>query len=204
MAKPNNVFVPQIAVLLTGFAYDMALSQQVSQKNQFTQHPIEDTDRSFLMDHNRERPVTMKLEVRVTSNPKTGPEGMFRAPLFLEALTRIKALQAVSPTAFIPIFDGSRVYRNMAFETIDMRRNNDVADVFLFSIGLHEFRFARRPRQTRQRSLMDASDGPLDTSGNRIVSQADRPIIESTQVRSTPRTGNVPPFFNVDQMGTAF
>ncbi len=198
MAKTNNVFVPQIAVLLVGVSYDMALSQQVSHKNQFTQHPIEDPTRSFLMDHNRERPITMRLEVRVTSNPKSGPSGFWRAPVFLEALNRIKALQAVSPDAFIPIFDGSRIYRNMAFETIDMKRDNNVADTFLFTIGLHEFRFARRPRQSARQSSFEGSDGPRNTSGRRIVAETDRPIIESTQVRSSPRTGPVPDLYTTD------
>jgi hypothetical protein len=85
------------------------------------------------------------------------------------------------------VYTGLRIYRNMGIENLVFRRSPDTPNVLEVDITLVEFRFARPPRAEANAYLIDANDGPRNTANAELVTDADRPIVESTRIRATPR-----------------
>lgn len=187
-------FVPQIGHLTSrgGLDYDLAMSEEVTHENEHTQHPIEDPQRSFIYDHNRELPTTINLSLLVSTNPLVAggampTSGVDRLTQFQDALTAMRAAQSVDTSAYFDVYTGLRVYHNMGFSSLTFRRTPEEPNVLEVSMTLTEFRFARPPRNEEQAYLMDANDAPRNQANAELVTPVDRPIIEATRSRNSPR-----------------
>lgn len=192
MTATVALFIPFIGNLFLGLDWDMGLAEDASHDNEITEHPIEDPRRSFVMDYNREKPVTLDLSISVSTNPTLADLGILgpaRLTLLYENLLSLKAQQSVDPSAFLDVFTGVRVHRNMAIQAVKMSRSEEQPNEAKFDISLREIRMARSPSETNRSYLMDANNGPVSNDADLLVSSSDRPIVEATNVRRGTRLG---------------
>lgn len=60
-------YVPQIDSLLAGMHYEMALAEELTFANDLAQYPLEDPQRSSLVDHFQEQPLEINLTISVST-----------------------------------------------------------------------------------------------------------------------------------------
>lgn len=182
------LYIPQFADLMIGLDYDLAEREHASHSNDFTTHPIEDPQQSFLIDHNREAPTELSLTMIVSaSSCGDGVQGVERINSLIDSLLTLRARQATSVDSFTTIYTGLRVYENMAIRTLDFLRDENTPNTMTIDIELIEFRFAMSPRMTSESFRMQANNGQRDTRNQPLVMTADRPTVEATRVRREPR-----------------
>ena len=184
-------FVPEIEGLLQGTHYDIATSLTESHSNEFTTHPIEDPKRSFLMDHTREAPAELSLTIEVSTMPamgknETATDGIDRISSLYDALMAKRAAQSVDTSAFLTVYTGTRVFRNMAIKSLTVTRDPATPNVEVIDLQLLEFRFALSPGEKESSYIMDANHGARDAKNRLLVLPAYRPLVEGTIKRGTP------------------
>lgn len=189
------LFIPQFGELLQGTNYEMAESERATHTNDFTTHPIEDPERSFLIDHNREAPTELSISLVVSSVPTAAGvrAGVDRINQLIDDLLAMRARQSVSVDAFVKVYTGLRVYDNMAIRSLEFIRDPETPTTVSVAIELYEFRFARSPRQSSAEYLMKANNGVRDEMAKPLVLAYDRPIVEANSVRRSPRVLSVLP-----------
>lgn len=187
-------FVPEIEGLLQGTHFDIATSLSESHSNEFTTHPIEDPKRSFLMDHTREAPAELSLTIEVSTTPAivaigdapVASSGMERISTLYDALMAKRAAQSVDTSAFLSVYTGTRVFRNMAIKSITVTRDPATPNVEVIDLQLQEFRFAAVPGEKEVAYIMDANHGARDERNQLLVLPKYRPLAEGTIKRGTP------------------
>lgn len=184
-------YVPAFADLVQGVDYEIVTDLAVEYSNSFTEHPIEDPQNSFIFDHNRENPLSLNLSITVFSencNQGVDDRGADHIARFYQRLLELKRLQSVDATEAITVVTGIRSFTNMIITNIIERRESNSPSASLFDIELVQFRFARFPRRSEVGALHLASDGPFSFTSDRLVTEADRPIIEQTSLRQSVRS----------------
>ena len=187
MAEGLHLFIPELAGMLYGFDWDMSISERTSYQNQFTEHAIEDPQRSFLIDHNREKPVELKINMQVSANPACQEGGSQRVIFFYEKLLEKRAKQSVSTDEFFDVYTGLKVHENMGIKSVIMNRSADYPNLAQFEITLYQFRFAQSPALIQNEYILGASKGRKNNKNKTLVSESDRMICEGTQFRNNPR-----------------
>lgn len=181
------LFVPEFARLLIGLDYDMALEDRAVHESTFTKFPIEDPQRSFLMDHVQEAPTELKFKIVVSSQPTTGPTGTYRMSAFYERLLWMKSRQAVSVDNYLTVYTGIKLHQNMAIKSVRMSRDNKTANQAVFDITVIETRFATYPTLTSTSYLMLANDGAFNGAASILVTAASSMITQALRVKQRPR-----------------
>lgn len=190
MGIEQTLFIPEFAGLLVGVDYDMALSDRADHENTHAENPIEDPERSFLMDHNREKPTRLQFKLQVSTQPadasreSDGPERLGR---LYDELLYVKKRQTVALDAFLTVYTGVRTYSNMAIRTLRWHRTQENGNQGSFDISLVEFRFAMAPTLQDRTYLMYANTGTLNVRAKPVVSPSDALQTQATRVRQRPQ-----------------
>lgn len=192
-------YIPRIGTLLQGFDYDMAVRESATHANELTRHPIEDPERSFIYDHNREEPAMLDISIVVSTVPLTGGqtigsenEGVLRMMRLQDKILSERAAQSVSTSGYLDVYTGLRRYLNMAIEQVTFDRDEATPNTMTIELSLVEMRFARPPRTSDKEYLMDANDGPRNVANASLVEAGDRPIVEGVSRRQAPRIATLP------------
>jgi len=185
------LLVPTIANLQKGLNYDFVGGLEVNYENEVAQEPIEDPERSYSSDHNREMPTTLRIDLEVSAFGHTAfdqeKDGAQRIDALEAALLNLRAMQAVSPTAYFDVFSGTRIHRNCQILRMRVTRDNDNISVARISLSLREQRFSLTPRLSPIKYLLDANKGATSEQNGQLVTEQDRMITEATLIRRAAR-----------------
>lgn len=188
MAIP--LLVPQIANLQKGLHYDFVGDIESEYSNEAAQEPIEDPQRSYSSDHNRELPTIIRVNLEVAAySVKGNPEndGPQRISSFIAALRNLRTQQAVSTDAYFDVFSGVTIHQNCRISRMAVKRTDDEISVAKISLTLVETRFSISPRLSPIKYLLEANDGPVGQTNGRLVSNSDRMITEGIMIRRSAR-----------------
>lgn len=184
-------YVPQFHDLKQGIDYEIVANLSAIYQNSFTAHPIELTENSYVMDHNREEPLELSLTISVSSencNTNEQDRGVQHIARFYERLLQLRRLQSVDPTEAIEVITGIRSYKNMVIVDLEERRDQETPTRSTFDLRLVQFRYARFPRRGDNPVYFLAEEGPFSIASQRLVEEADRPIIEQDVFRQSIRS----------------
>lgn len=195
MSVQTVALIPALGVLFEGLVWDITTKQDDEIASDVSQEPIEDPDRSYLIDFNQDTAAKLNLTIEVSANScgtasnfigsKLGVIGttaqLAKLNACYDALLILKRRQTTKPDALIDVYTGSHFFRNMAITRIGSSRDAEHPNVLIIDLELMEFRFAQAPKVPSTKAPLKASSSATDSANQRVSSEADRAILEATK-----------------------
>jgi hypothetical protein len=195
MAVQTVAMIPALGVLFEGLVWDITTRQDDEISSDISQEPIEDPNRSYLIDFNQDTAAKLNLTIEVSANSCGTASNFVGSALGVigtaaqlaklnacyDALLVLKRRQTTKPDALIDVYTGSHFFRNMAIIRIGSSRDAERPNVLIIDLELMEFRFAQAPKMPTTKTPLKASSGSVDSANQRVNSEADRALLEATR-----------------------
>ena len=195
MTVQTVAMIPALGVLFEGLVWDITTKQDDEIASDVSQEPIEDPNRSYLIDFNQDTSARLNLTIEVSANSCGTASNFIGSNLGVlgttaqlaklnacyDALLILKRRQTTKPDALIDVYTGSHFFRNMAITRIGSSRDAQQPNVLIIDLELMEFRFAQAPKMPTTKTPLEASSGSINSANQRVTSEADRAILEATR-----------------------
>ena len=114
--------VPQLGDLLLGVDYDLVIGERGVHGSTITNLPVDDPEKSFLNDMNRDEPVRFDLSIVVSTHgineqPQANVD-LGRMSALYDKLLQLKRDQVQNPELLLEVQTGVVVFPNMAIANI--------------------------------------------------------------------------------------
>lgn len=188
--------VPQLGEILQGIDYDLVIGERGIHGSTISRLPIDDPNKSFVNDNNRDEPVRFDLTIVVSTHgineQPTANFALDRMSVLYDKLLLLKREQVVDPSKLLDVSTGVIVHPNMAIANIEPVRNKRRSQGMDFNLSLEEMRFATRPVKVEAIPIpLAAGNGAVTADNKRVATEQDRIVTEGTQTNTAGTGGAV-------------